>query len=342
VVEGVLRGNTGVLHLAVSPGGTLVYMPGPTGDLTLRGLAIADRAGSVNRISIANAAYSHVRVSRDGLRAAVGVDDGKDAHILIYGLDGKNAPQRLTTAGESRFPIWSPDGKWIAYSSSSDSRQGIFRQRADETGVAERLTTAAAGEEHVPESWAPGERLSFSVMKASVYAGAALYMLSLPDKKATPFAAVTSADTMDSVFSPDGKWLAYGIAINTGVANTNRGIFIQPVPPTGEKHQVPREMVDFHPAWSASGAELVFTASANAGVMAAVSVNSDMTFGKAVRFPAAVTGDRVGRERRAWDLLPDGRMIGIVPVGEASNGRVPELRLVVNWFEELKQRVPVK
>ena len=76
--------------------------------------------------------------------------------------------------------------------------------------------------------------------------------------------------------------------------------------------------------------------------MAAVSDDRDMKFGKPVQFPAAVTGDRVGRERRAWDLMPDGRMIGIVSVGETSNGRVPELRLVLNWFEELKQRVPVQ
>ena len=49
------------------------------------------------------------------------------------------------------------------------------------------------------------------------------------------------------VFSPDGKWLAYGISVNTGVLSANHGMFVQPVPPTGAIYQVPKAMVDFHP-----------------------------------------------------------------------------------------------
>ena len=66
-----------------------------------------------------------------------------------------------------------------------------------------------------------------------------------------------------------------------------------------------------------------------------------MTFGPPVLFPASVSGNRVAPEPRAWDILPDGRLIGLVPEGgrgaESSSG----IRLAVNWFEELKQRVPV-
>jgi serine/threonine-protein kinase len=344
VVEGVRRGTTGVLQFAMSTAGSLIYLPGATGDLALRQLAIADRSGNISRIPVPPASYSHVRVSRDGRRAAIGVDDGKDAQVLVYALNGASALQRLTTLSGSRFPVWSPDGQWIAFSSSTDAGFGLFRQRADGTGAAERLTTAAAGEEHVPESWAPGDRLSFSVAKGSGSTGWALWMLSLPDKKTTAFAEVRSTDATGSVFSPDGKWLAYSVSMNTGILNANRGIFVQPVPATGAVYQVPRELVDFHPAWSRSGAELVFTASANGGVMAAVSVThaAGTTFGTPVRFPAAVTGDRVASERRAWDLMPDGRLIGIVAVGDGGNRTLPELRLVVNWFEELKQRVPVQ
>ena len=161
-------------------------MPGPTGNLTNRGLAIADRSGTISRIPVPPASYSHVRISRDGLRAAIGVDDGEEAQVLVYFLNGESAPRRLTTAGNSRFPVWSPDGKWIAFSSSSESGLGLFRQRADGTGIAERLTTAAAGEEQIPESWSPDDRLSFAVTKQSG-TGSALWVLSLTDKTASPF-----------------------------------------------------------------------------------------------------------------------------------------------------------
>jgi Tol biopolymer transport system component/tRNA A-37 threonylcarbamoyl transferase component Bud32 len=345
VVEGVRRGTSGALQLAVSNAGALIYMPGPTRtDQALRGLAIGDRVGAITRVTVPPAAYSHVRVSRDGGRVAIGTDDGKDASVLIYALDGTGALQRLTVQGNGRFPVWSPDGQWVAFASSNADGAGIFRQRADGTGAAERLTTAPAGEEHLPESWSPdGRLLSFNVRRMESRGGSALWMLSLADKKIAAFAGVRSVEPIGSVFSPDGKWLAY--AIGTGSATSaNRGIFVQPVPPTGAIYQVPRQIVDFHPVWSASGTELVFTVAATAGQMAAVSVTTAgaVKFGPTVRFPASVTGDRLSRQGRAWDLMPDGRVIGIVPADEAAPRAFAEMRLVLNWFEELKERVPVR
>ena len=158
VVEGVRRWLSGEMQLTVSDSGTLVYVPGPTGSQIVRRLAIGDRAGNITGLPVPPAAYSHVRVSPDGTRAALGVDDGKQASVLIYALNGTSAVQRLTTAGRNRFPVWSPDGRWIAFQSERDGDFAIFRQRADGTGAAERLTTPAAGEEHVPESWSPDGR----------------------------------------------------------------------------------------------------------------------------------------------------------------------------------------
>ena len=347
VVEGVRRGNSGAMQLAVSDAGALLYLPGPTGaGHVSRGLAFGDRSGAITRVTVPPAAYSHVRVSRDGTHAAIGTDDGKDASVLVYALNGTSAIRRLTLEGKSRFPVWSPDGQWIAFQSDRAGDRGIFRQRADGTGVAERLTTAAAGEEHVPESWSPdGRHLSFAVAKASAGRPAsALWILSLADKTTAAFAGVTSVDPIGSVFSPDGKWLVYATAADGTPTDVNRGVFVQPFPATGTVYQVPKQLVDFHPRWSASGQELVFTGAATAAQMIAIGIATagGVTFGAPVRFPASVTGDRISREARAWDILPDGRFIGIVSATEdATRSSTSELRLVLNWFEELKQRVPV-
>ena len=345
VVEGVRRWLSGEIQITVSDSGTLVYLPGPTGNQTVRRLAIGDRAGNISGLPVPPAAYSHVRVSPDGTHAALGVDDGRQASVLIYALNGTSAVQRLATEGKNRFPVWSPDGVWVAFQSDRGGDLAIFRQRADGTGVAERLTTPAAGEEHVPESWSPdGRHLSFGAGPASA-AGTrvALWILTLADKTTAPFGGVESNGTIGSVFSRDGKWLAYGKGTG-GAADVNRGVFLQPFPATGAVYQVPKQLVDFHPVWARSGSEeLVFTAAANAGQMVAVRVTTaaGVTFGTPARFRASVTGDRVASEPRAWDILPDGRFIGITSTAEdAARDSWPGMRLVLNWFEELKQRVP--
>jgi hypothetical protein len=66
------------------------------------------------------------------------------------------------------------------------------------------------------------------------------------------------------------------------------------------------------------------------------------TFGAAESFPAKVTADRLSGDMRAFDILPDGRFIGLTNGSGPEVARAPQLRIVLNWTEELKQRVPVK
>ena len=145
IVEGVFRGPQGASQMAVSNTGSLVYVPGPVGTgSNEQELSIADRAGVVSRVPVAVGPYVHVRVTRDGSRAAIGTDDGNDAAVWVYDLDGSSAMHRLTLEGQNRFPVWSPDGQWIAYESNRGGDAGLYRQRADGAGGAERLTAAGS------------------------------------------------------------------------------------------------------------------------------------------------------------------------------------------------------
>jgi len=56
--------------------------------------------------------------------------------------------------------------------------------------------------------------------------------------------------------------------------------------------------------------------------------------------PARVMAERTSNQPRAFDMLPDGRFVGLVGSTEAPAD--PEFRVILNWFEELKQRVPIK
>jgi serine/threonine-protein kinase len=346
ILEGVKR-TTGVAQFAISGTGSLLYVPGPTGTATNeRALVLADRAGALTRLSVLPGPYTYVRASRDGARLAIVSDDGKEAIVSIQELAGASAIRRLTFAGQNRFPIWSPDGQRVAFQSDREGDLAIFSQRADGTGPVERLTKAQQGEAHVPESWSPdGGHLSFSVVRDAKYA---LWMLSTEDRKATPYGDVTSAQPIDSVFSPDGRWIAYSwapvVAPNSGIS-PNRGVYIQPFPATGVRYQAPRQLLDFHPVWGPQGNELFYVPGVAIGRIAVVSVTTQpgMTFGSPVTVPARFTAGRFMNEMRAYDILPDGRFISLVQASEPeSSGQAAtsQFRLVLNWFDELEARVP--
>jgi len=349
IVEGVRRATastTGAAQLTVSSTGTLAYVPGPISSATTqREVAIVDRSGNVSRVSLPPATYTLVRTSRDGTLAAIGSDDGRQAIVWIYELAGANAPRRLTLEGQNRFPVWSPDGTRIAFQSDREKDLAIFAHRADGTGTTERLTKPEEGATHVPQSWSPDSRhLLFSSDKGS---RSSLWALSLADKKVARFGSVESAEAIGAMFSPDGRWVAYSVGTGAGAITQDRGIYIEPFPATGERYQAPRRGLDFHPVWAPKGTELFYVPSAASGQLAVVSVrtNSGVSFGSPVVLDARVTADRRSNETRAWDILPDGRFIGLAlpsQPGATERADAPQIRIVTNWFEELKQRVPAK
>lgn len=72
--------------------------------------------------------------------------------------------------------------------------------------------------------------------------------------------------------------------------------------------------LDFHPTWGPKGAELFFVPTAADGRLAAVSLTTkpSVTFGSAASLPALVTANRISTDTRAYDILPEGRFVGLV------------------------------
>ena len=347
VIEGVRRvgsAATGGAQFAVSDTGNLFYIPGPASTATgERMVGLADRAGGVTRLAIPAGPYVRTRVSRDGARLAIESDTGDQAAISIYALGGTGALQRLTLEGRNRSPVWSPDGTRVAFQSDRGGDQAVFVQRVDGTGRAERLTTPANDESHVPESWSrDGRSILVSVVKGTQFS---LSVLSLADRKLVPF-GVTSTEPIGAVFSPDGRWIAYRRRRpGATTSSAEDGVFVQPFPATGAIYQAPRVGIDFHPVWAPDGNALVYVESAASGnlVTVAVTAQAGLTFGAPVSSPAAVTSGRTSGETRAHDILPDGRFVGLVEVPDTDGSfrnAVREIRVVLNWFEELKRLVP--
>ncbi len=341
IIEGIKRAagiNLGaVAQLDFSRTGSLVYMPGPvsTGAAQLD-LALIDRKGGVEPLNLPPGSYQHPRVSPDGREIAFATDDGKEAIVWIYELGGTAAMRRLTFGGRNRFPIWSADGQRIAFQSDREGDRGIFWQRADGSGSPERLTKPDQGTAHVPESWSPTSDLFlFGVTRES---SVSLWTFSLRERKATPFADVQSPNPTNAAFSPDGRWVAY--TVQEGAVN---GVYVQPFPATGAKYQVSKaNTLTLHPVWSRDGRELVSQAQGGQWAFQTITTQPSFTFGSPVLVPRGGVASRGPTGQRNHDLTPDRRMLGVVLAGQTESGSaVPQqVQVVLNWFEELKARVP--
>ncbi len=350
VIQGVQRAatpgaNTAAANYGFARNGTLVYLVGaPDATLTPSVLAIADRSGAVRRLSVQPAQYRNPRVSPDGRQVAVeSIDEKEHSSVWVYDLSGKSAIRRLTEeASNSTRPMWTPGSKRITYSSDRQKPEGIFWQPADGSGLPERLTTVEEGVQHLPESWsADGKVLSFAWIKGGLGGNSwGLWTLSRENGGKTQlFYDHAGSNEFGSVFSPDGKWIAY-----TSNEEASFGVYLQPYPPTGVKYLISRTGGAW-PVWAQNGSELFYRLNfANYSVpkLNAVTITTKPvpSFGSETSVPM---GDFLAfTNYRDYDIMPNGREFLILVPPQQAVSKDPirlKVQVVFNWVEELKQRV---
>jgi serine/threonine protein kinase/Tol biopolymer transport system component len=335
VADEVSRSPTGAAsgagQFAVSGTGSLVYMTRPS---RLWSLAEVDRNGTVRLLNLPPGPYQYPRLSGEGTRIVLSTDRGDEAIVWVGGRAGGGALRRLTFGGRNRFPIWSADGQRVTFQSDRDGDLGIFWQRADGTGSPERLTTALAGTSHVPESWSPaGDHMLFRVTQGSEFS---LWTFSLKDRKAEPFGGVESSVPPNAVFSPDGRWVAY-----MSREADKFLISVQPFPATGTKYQVVEGGV--FPLWSRDGREIFYFHGNGHFAVVNVLPQPGFTTGIPVNLwteqatKVLMAGTVV---HRGLDPTPDG-FLSLIPASQDQFPAATQIQVVLNWFDELKQRVPV-
>jgi len=334
VVSGVMRGaNTGIAQYDISAAGTLVYVPGEAIQGSGVTLAAVDRNLNVAALPVPGGAYADPRVSPDSRWAAYTQTFADGTDISVYSLRGDAAPRRLTFGGTSRYPLWSRDNTRVAFQSTRDGTASLYWQLADGSGgEPARLTTAAAGESHEPDSFSPdGRWLTYT---AATDAGLSIWRLELATGETEPL--ITEPGASQSTFSPDGRWLAYQSAAAGPVE-----VYVQPFPPTGARFQLPLAATNHHPFWSADGSRLYYFPGQARFESVPVTTEPGFSFG-AVDVLRTDPGNSAPAGRRQIDTIPDGSgFLTVAAPGLAATGGEIEIRIVENWFEELKQLVPV-
>ena len=307
----------------------------------MRVLALVDRNGLVERLNAPPKQYLSPRLSPDGQTLVVQSVEDTGNVIWVYDLTGDKAIQQLTFEGNSHRPVWTPDSQRITFSSDRDGTMSLYWMPADGSGVAERLTTAEEGTSHWMGSWSPdGELLVFNVER-DLQTDWDIWTLSVDDGETQSLYDTPGTAYFGAELSPNGEWLAYG----AGPSSAAVDIYVEPFPPTGARRRISQDG-GYWPLWSPEGSELFYRPSAaSAGItLRSVDIVTQPTFAFSNEQTLPVQGFNVVGYYRDYDMSPDGeRLLMVFPADQSDSGEPARLQIniVLNWFEELKERVPV-
>jgi len=327
MIEGVLQSPNGAAQYSISATGSLVYISG-TIQSAQRNLVWVSRNGTEQPLSAPAHYYVQPRVSPDGRRVAVNITE-QQVQVWLYDLT-RDTLTRFTFEGNANSAqVWTPDGKRIAFQSTKEGPQpNLFWQLADGSGGLERLTTSQS--RHAPSSWSPdGQLLAF--VDGTPTTGTDIWVLRLSDRKAQAFLRTPFNETAPR-FSPDGRWLAY-VSDESGRFE----IYVQPYPGPGGKWQISTEG-GTEAVWNPNGREL-FYRSGNKMMAVDITTQPSISVGKPRMLFVGQYLPTPGTLPN-YDVSPDGQRFLMLKPVEQAQAAPTQINVVLNWFEELKQKVP--
>jgi serine/threonine protein kinase len=175
-------------------------------------LKLFDRGGNLINTPGPEAVYSDPRFSPDGKSIAVTITDPRSgaADIWVFPVAG-GQPTRITFGPYDFWPVWSPDGKQIAYGVSENGKNSIRRRSLDGSQPEEVLYQNEAYINGAPIDWSPdGKYLSLDLQsREGIYSNWILPLTADRKLFQPPAASHMTVSQFDGRFSSYGRWLAY-------------------------------------------------------------------------------------------------------------------------------------
>jgi eukaryotic-like serine/threonine-protein kinase len=314
---------------SVAHDGTLLYRS--TGQNNPR-MFWRDAGGKVIGEPIESNSYATPAVSPDGGRVAFRLTDAQgNQDIWVRDLTRGNNPRLTFHPGRDTDPVWSPDGKKIAFAGQRDGRLDLYEKNADGSGE-ERLLLKS-DQDKTPTSWSrDGKFILFESNDPKTSTD--IWVLPLDGSKVEslkPFVFLkTEFSEQMAEFSPDGRWVAY-----TSAQSGSAQVYVRPfsgeaAPATavsGAQWMISTKS-GLYPRWSGDGKKLFFV-NLNSEMLS-VDVQPGPTFqaGAPVRMFGDVPPSPYGSTLAGDKFL----FVAVAP----TTGPVPPFTVVLNWTSRLR------
>ena len=332
VVDGVMTNiATGSVEAAIAvDAGTLAYVPAvqpPRPDA----LVLVDRTGHAEVLKDVETFYvMELAASPDGRRVAVRVSKAND-DIHVYDFSSGTFSRVTFEGGDEQAPVWTPDSRRLAYLSQHGHAGNMFWKFPDGSGIGEQILNSENVQ--APSSFSPDGKL-LAYTESDEETGYDIWVVDVEGAHTRKPFARTAFQERRPAFSPDGRWLAY-----ESNESGETQVYVARYPDASGKAQV---SVDGggEAIWAGSN-ELFYR---NGDKLMAVDIKTSpaLIVGRPrMMFEGTFKAAAASMNGRSFAPLPDGRHFVMARAGSSSDPP-HEIRVVLNWYDELKRLVPTK
>lgn len=328
VLEG-MRKLGSVMGAGFSRTGTLAYPAGAAGSASVGNpatLTWVDRQGAEQPLSSPVRNYASPRVSPDRERVVFDILElGQTISRHLWLLDlMRGTTSRLTFDRVNMGPVWTPDSRRLIYASALGVTvpAGTLASLATD-GSGQPVTVIEEGNPRpTPTSVSPDGKFVIGTRGNDVW----VLPLGGDPKSAKPQPFLDNRFARaEFQFSPDGKWVAY----QSNESGRNE-VYVSPFPGPGGKSQVSTDG-GTQPRWNRNGRELFFRSGAKM-----MAVDTELT----PAFRAGTPKMLFEKVSSDYDVHPDGkRFLMLKPAATTTDSS--ELHIILNWFDDLRKKVPL-
>jgi len=329
--------RTGAANLSVSSSGSLAYLAGSVFPETPKGMVIVDRQGNKVEVErLEQKQFLSARVSPEGRRVLLSTHYYPDS-VWVFDMD-RESLSRETFEGRQGWAVWGPGPDEFTTASYQDGAWQIFSKSIGSGPGSRRVLWTGEREIRV-SSWSPdGRHLALVSSKSPLDQRDSDVWILSPDGNLTPLLDSNFWEAYPE-FSPNGRWIAY-----TSGESGRGEVYVRPFPGPGSTVQISTSG-GWTSIWSRDGGEIYYRSEDGWLVAVPVETSNDrFSAGK----PLKLFEDRYASAGpvRSFDVTADGSFVFLTnPPEDVSRSALSEffpdrIRVVQNWAEELRQRLP--